>query len=184
MAESEDQRWRVDDIRDTSMQTRLIPLSDLEDEGFDLSDVSDKSPATPETEEPQGPAAPPQPLPPSFFPTNTGRMRPIIVARPATSSPAIAAPAATQPARAVHANTPRTAPFSSVTSRTASAAANTSDSLARTMRSDSADPVASAGTASSTDVAGSQEPSAVDQTPARAPRISYSLQYRALHPRD
>ncbi|MBT1160655.1 hypothetical protein [Bifidobacterium sp. SO1] len=190
MAESEDQRWRMDDIRDTSMQTRLIPLSDLEDEGFDLSDASDESSATPETEEPQGPATPPQPLPPSFFPTNTGRMRPIIVAQPAdaASPPTVAAPVAAQPARSVRVNAPRTTPFSSVASRLSSAAANTSDSLARTVRSDATGTVESTGSAASADTAsatGSPEPAADQQpTPSRVPRISYSLQYRALHPRD
>lgn len=175
MAETGDQRWRVDSIRDTSMQTRLIPLSDLEDEGFDVADDSAASAA----EASPAPATPPQPLPPSFFPTNTGRMRPIIVAQPtaaATTSSTVAVPSAAQPARSAHVNAPQTAPFSSVASRASSAAANTSDSLARTVRSDAANVTGSTGSAES----------ASDQPPAltRTPRISYSLQYRALHPRD
>ncbi|NEG89114.1 hypothetical protein [Bifidobacterium aerophilum] len=167
MAEPGDQRWRVDDIRDTSMQTRLIPLSALEDEGFDVAD--DSANGTGATS-----ATPPQPLPPSFYPTNTGRMRPIIPAQASPAAPAssvMAAPSTPQPARSGHDSTPQTAPFSSVAPRTPATAANTSDSLSR-IAQPASDP--------------DNEPgAATDQTSAPPHvRISYSLQYRALHPRD
>lgn len=179
MAESEDERWHVDSVRDTSMQTRLIPLSDLEDEGLNVTDES---------------AQPAQPLPPSFFPTNTGRMRPIIVdTQPpsaaasssitSTNGTAAASSSATRVANArtdtrvaarVSSNaSPQTTPFVSLSARisrrTASALAN--DETAAEIAGTSGDAV-------------SRESSENAARESRTPRISYSLQYRALHPRD
>lgn len=171
MAESEDERWHVDSVRDTSMQTRLIPLSDLEDEGLDVADES---------------VQPTQPLPPSFFPTNTGRMRPIIVAAQPTSATISSTGTAATSSSATRATNART--DTRVAARVSSNASPQTTPFvslsARIGRRTASAPVNDETAAGTSNDAVPSESSANAARESRTPRISYSLQYRALHPRD
>lgn len=201
MAESKDERWSVDIARDTSMQTRLIPLSDLEDEGLDIDDEPAQSgstepnskstpaePAAPIAHDPS--PAPPQPLPPSFFPTNTGRMRPVI---DAASSAASGAAARTDMAIAPRTNgtSPQTAPFGSIgmrntraNRRAASAYGGISSTNNTPGLSTGKPQTSSTNAAAANESSEPSEPSPSATHEPHAPRKSYSLQYRALHPHD
>ncbi|WP_094729777.1 hypothetical protein [Bifidobacterium hapali] len=176
MAESEDEHWHVDSVRDTSMQTRLIPLSDLENEGLDVADES---------------VQPAQPLPPSFFPTNTGRMRPIIVDTQPPSAAATSSITSINSTAATSSSATRAANARTDTRIAARVSSNASPQTtpfvslsARIGRRTASAPVNDETAAGTSNDAVPSESSTNAAHESRTPRISYSLQYRALHPRD